>query len=72
MSKRECEWYRNLFILFGAVSIGLGVTMPFRSGLGGAWQIVLAVVCTVALIVLGLMQFRLAAALHARAQKAKE
>ena len=69
MTKREFERYRNLCILLGAVSIGLGVSMPFRSQPGNTWQAFWTVTCTVGLLILGLMQFRLAYVLHGRTQK---
>ncbi|MGH9943289.1 MAG: hypothetical protein ACRD9R_13150 [Pyrinomonadaceae bacterium] len=70
MKKREFVLYRNFFILGGCVFIGLGASYPFRSWPGGPRQMFLVIVCTISLVVGGLMQFRLARVLHRRAQSA--
>ena len=71
MTKREFEWYRNLFVLLGAVMIGLGLSMPFRADPKSFWQVLLLIVNTIGLIIVGLMQFGLARVRHRRAQKTK-
>jgi amino acid permease len=72
MTKHKFERKRNLFILLGTMLIGVGVAMPFRSTPGGAWGLALVILCTVGLLVGGLMQFRLAYVLHRRAQDTLE
>ena len=72
MTKHELERKRDLFILLGAISTGLGAVMPFRSKPEGAQGMALTALCSGGLIAVGLMQFRLASVLHRRAESGLE
>jgi hypothetical protein len=72
MTKRKFEWYRNFFVLCGALFIGLGVLTPFRTKPETLWEMMWMVGLTIMQIIMALMLLSVARTCHKKAQTAKE